>query len=154
MLLAGHDLEGDDSGDVLVQADVGLVRTNGLDVVRQLNVALVDRAEAGRPNNGSDLGRLDGTEETTGLAGLHLERDLLGGQRSSLGLCSFNRSVGTGSTGGLDGLNLLLATLGPGQGEAAGQQEVTGVTVLDLDNIASSTETGYFVGQNELCHVS
>ena len=59
-----------------------------------------------------------------------------------------------GGTGSLDGLNLLLATLGPGQGEVAGQQVVTCVTVLDLDDVASGTETGYFVGQNELCHVS
>ncbi|CAA0016329.1 Uncharacterised protein [Klebsiella oxytoca] len=59
-----------------------------------------------------------------------------------------------GDAGSLDGLNLLLATLGPGQSEAAGQQEVTCVTVLDLDDVASSTETGDFVGQNELCHVS
>ena len=153
-LLACNDLEVDDSRNILVQANVGRVRTDRLDVVRQFNVALVDGAEASGLNSSSDISRLDGAEETTGLAGLHLELDLLGGQSLGLCLCSFNRSVRTSGAGSLDGLNLLLATLGPGQSEAAGQQEVTCVTVLDLDDIASSTETGYFVGQNELCHVS
>jgi hypothetical protein len=57
-----------------------------------------------------------------------------------------------GGAGSLDGLNLLLATLRPGQSEAAGQKEVTCVTVLYLNDVAGSAETGYFVGQNELCH--
>ena len=153
-LLAGYDLEVDDSRNILVQANVSRVRTDRLDVVRQFNVALVDGAEASGLNSSSDISRLDGAEETTGLAGLHLELDLLGGQSLGLGLCSFNRSVRTSGTSSLDGLNLLLATLAPGQSEAAGQQDVTCVTVLHLDDIASSTETGYFVGQNELCHVS
>ncbi|MNR03652.1 hypothetical protein D3C85_1195570 [compost metagenome] len=121
---------------------------------RQFNLALVDLAKASSLNSVGDVALLDGAEQASGLASLDNELDRLGGQCSGLLLSIFQGSVLAGSAGSLDGLNLLLATLRPGQGKVAGQQVVTCVTVLDLDNVASSTETGYFVGQNELCHVS
>jgi hypothetical protein len=137
-----------------VQTDVGLVGTDRLDVGRQFNLALVDAAQACGLNSVGDVGLLDRAEQAAAFAGLDYQLDRLGGQSGGLLLSIFQGSVLAGSAGSLDGLNLLLATLRPGQGETAGQQVVTCVTVLDLDNVASSTETGYFVGQNELCHVS
>ena len=62
-LLACNDLQVDDSGDVFVQTDGGLVAAHRLDVLGQFDLALVDVAEAGGLDGVGDVGLLDGAEQ-------------------------------------------------------------------------------------------
>src|SRR5690606_9992685 len=105
--------------------------------------ALVDRGSTGGRDGLGDLGGRDGAEEATGRAGANLDDDLLRLERvtHSLGLveaCDLARLAGRPDRG-----HLLLSALGPRRGQAAGQEEVTGVPVLHVDHVAGLTETGH-----------
>ncbi len=137
-----------------MQADSHLVLTGALDSGTQVDGALVNGANASSLNSLSNSLSLDGTEQAAVSASLVCNDNRLSSQGRSNCLSLFQRSLSTSRTSGADGLNLLLATLGPGHGEAAGQQVVTCVTVLNGDNIASCTEAGNFLSQNDLSHVT
>ena len=94
------------------------------------------------------------TEQTTTGTGAHLDGDGLG---LELGLDLLGvAEVADGARGAssLDRLDLLLATAGPPQREATGDEVVAAVAVLHLDDVAGGTETGDFLGQDELHVVS
>ncbi len=58
-----------------------------------------------------------------------------------------------GRAGGLDRLDLLLATTGPRHGEALRDQVVAAEAVLDVNDIAGGTETGDLMGEDQLGHI-
>ena len=53
-------------------------------------------------------------------------------------------------TGALDALDLLLGATGPADRLALGQEEVTAVAVLDLDDVAGDADLVNGAGENEL----
>jgi hypothetical protein len=56
-------------------------------------------------------------------------------------------------TSSLDRSDLLFATAGPRRGETLRDEEVAGVPVLDLDNVAGATQPDDLVRENQLCHL-
>lgn len=74
--LLRDNLEVDLGGNLGVQTHERLVGTEGLDRRAELDATLVDLGAAGGLDRGSDVGRRDGTEETTGVAGADREADL------------------------------------------------------------------------------
>lgn len=118
----GDDLELDVRVDVLVQAHGGLVGADGADLLADLDLALVDLAQAGGLDGVGDLLGLDRAEQTALGAGLGRDRDGGRGQRGRQGLRVLERGELTGRTSGLDGLDLALGALGPLGRKAAGKR--------------------------------
>src|SRR3954468_24924114 len=147
------DLDVDLGGNLGVQTHGRLVGAQGLDRRAQLDAALVDLGATGSLDRGCDVGRGDGTEETTGVAGADGQTDLdaleLG--LHSVGLLDGLDLVDLAST--TDLLDVLLATLGPADSELPRDQVVASVTVLDVDDVARGTEAGDLVGEDDL-HLS
>ncbi|VXB74651.1 hypothetical protein ARTHRO9V_1850001 [Arthrobacter sp. 9V] len=122
MLLGSDDLERDHGSDVLAQAHGGLVVTDGLDGRGDLDLALVERADALRLDGVSDVARTDGAEQTTVLAGLDRQGDGRVLELHLEVLCLFDGGELARGTRGTDRLDLLLAALGPRDSEALGMR--------------------------------
>src|SRR5690606_24741258 len=144
------DHDGDGRGHLVVEADVGLVLTDVADRGGDLGPATVDLRTTGGDDRLGDVTGGHGAEQTSALTGPGRDGDRgslqgrLGGLGVVLGL------VGAGLAPGQDRVSLLLATLGPGGAQLAGQQVVAGVAVLDLDDVTGRAESGDRLGENEL----
>src|SRR5690554_6756362 len=117
-LLRCDHLDGDRGDEVVTQANSRLVLTRHLDGRGDLDLALVDRAKPGGGDGVGDVGVLDRPEESTLLAGLDRQLDLVGLKLELEVLGLLDRGVLARGAGGLDLLDLLLATAAPAHGEA------------------------------------
>ena len=122
----------------------------GLDRRAQLDAALVDLRATGSLDRRSDVGRGDGTEETTGVAGADGQTDLdaLEPGLDLVGLLDGRDLVDLART--TDLRDVLLATLGPADREVPRDQVVASVAVLDVDDFAGGTEARDLVGEDDL----
>src|SRR5690606_7788901 len=146
----GDDLDVDLGVNLGVQTHGRLVGAQRLDRRTQLDAALVDLGATGVLDRGSDVGRGDGTEEPTGVAGADGQADLdtleLG--LHLVGLLDGVDLVDLAST--TDLLDVLLAALGPADRELPRDQVVASVAVLDVDDVARGAEAGDLVGEDDL----
>ena len=117
--LRRDDLQVEDSLDLGVQAHRHLVRAERLDRRTDLDPALVD----GRT---TDVGRGDGAEEAAGVSGAGAQLDLDGLQLTLDRVRVLQRVDLADAAGAADLLDVLLATLGPRDGEAPRDQVVAG----------------------------
>src|SRR5262249_22562669 len=147
---AGDDLQVDLRRDLRVQPHRGGVRAGGLDVPRQLDPAPVQLGAAGRPDRLDDVRRGDRAEQPTAGPGPGGQPDLPALDRGPqlLGLAEVPNVPRV--AGPADLADLLLATLGPVDRQAAGHQVVTPVPVLDLDDVAGGAEPADLLGEDEL----
>ena len=132
-----------------------MLAPDGIQLLLQLfdavaDLALVELRATGGLDRRSDIGGGDGAEEATLLAGLDADGDGLGLEVAleGLGLLERLHRAGLATLG--DGVDLLLAALGPGGGEVAAEEEVAGVARLDLDDVTSGTQAADLVGENDL----
>ena len=104
----------------------------------------------GSGDGGGDVGGGDGAEEATLLASLCRHLDGLGLEVALEGLRLLEglHRAGLATLG--NGVDLLLAALGPGGGQTATEEEVAGIARLDLDDVAGGPEAGDLVGENDL----
>jgi hypothetical protein len=82
------------------------------------------------------------------------DRDGLGLEVALDGLGLLERLHGAGLATLGDGVDLLLAALRPRGGQAAAEEEVAGVAVLDVDDVTGGAEAGDLVGEDDLHLVS
>src|ERR1700712_2254668 len=134
-LLSSNHLNGDGRAQVVTQANGCLVRTRGLDRRRDLDLALVDRTEAGSRNRVSDVARLDRTEQTTLFAGFDAQLDGVVLENLLEVLSFFDCREFASGASSLDRFDLLFAAAAPRHREALGNQVVTCEAILDLDDI-------------------
>src|SRR5699024_10427084 len=120
-----------------------------LDRVADLDTTLVDLGAGAREGLG-DVGDGDGAEEATALTGLGRDGDRTGLEVALDRLGGLEVVHGARVTRGLDRLDLLGRALRPTDGEVAGQQEVTAVAVLDVDDVAGLAEVRDLVREDEL----
>ena len=135
-----------------MQASSHLILTGALNSGTQVDGALIDRTNASSLNSIGNGICLHGTEQAAISTSLVGNNHRLSRQCSSKSLCFFEGCLSARRTGCTDGLNLLLATNSPGDSETAGKEVVTCVTVLHGDDVASGTQTGYFLSENNLSH--
>src|SRR5690606_9633106 len=128
------------------------VRSRGLDGSGELNLALVDLADARRSHRVSDVSGLDRTKQTTALARRHREGDGVGLELRLEVLSLFECRVLTSGSSSLDLLDLLLATTSPRHGEALGNEIVTRVAALDVNDVTGRAEAGDLVREDEFRH--
>src|SRR5690606_18664687 len=133
-----------------VQPNGDVVLSDGLDRLAELDAPLVDLRAARVGDRLGDVGRRDCTEESARGAGLGRQPH----RRVLQPSLDFARAVEVGELPSLarpaDRVDLLLGTLGPGEGEPARKQVVTAVAVLHLDDVAGRTEARHFLSENEL----
>src|SRR5699024_2427532 len=148
--LRSDDLHQQVREDVLVQTDGRLVLAERADRGHELDGATIDVLVEDRLDALGDLLGGDSTEETAVLAGALGDDDGLGleGRLERLRLLQAgDRALAAGRT---DLVELTLTALGPRGRETAGQEEVTGVAVLDVDDVTGGAEARDLVGEDEL----
>src|SRR5699024_3975352 len=148
--LGGDDLDDQVGEDVLVQTDGPLVLAERADRGRELDGATVDVLVEHRLHALGDLLGGDRSEQTAVLAGALGDDEGLGLERGLQGLGVLDAGDRALAAGRTDLVELTLTGLGPRGGETAGHEEVAGVAVLDLDDVAGGTEAGDLVGEDEL----
>src|SRR5699024_9802488 len=89
------------------------------------------------------------TEQSAGVAGLHLHLERCFSQLSSLCLCSFETAFLTSFTVCPQLFNFLLRADGPTDSFAARDQVVPSVTIAYFDNVAGRAEARDLLGQND-----
>src|SRR5699024_898739 len=148
--LHGRDVQLDRGSDLGVQANLDPVVTDRLDRTLDLDPTLVQVRTTGGLHGLGDVRGCDRTEQAATLDGALLETH---SERVDLSLdltCLLQGADGTGATGTLDEVDLLLAAPRPRNREPAGKQVVTAVTVLHLDDVAGGSESVDLVGQDQL----
>src|SRR4051812_41881711 len=128
----GDDVERHRGRDLVVQPYRHRMRAEALDRVPEGDRAAVEVLTGDLGERDGDLRGGDGAEQATGRAGLdlHVHRAGLELALEVVGvLLVTDRSGGPGLLDRLDGL---LTTTGPPDGDAAGQEVVAAVAVLDL----------------------
>src|SRR5690606_27377245 len=148
--LGGDDLDDEVREDLVVQAHSRLVLAERAGRGGELDGATVDVLVEHRLDALGDLLGGDRTEQTAVLAGALGDDDGLRLERRLQGLRLLDVRDGALAAGRTDLVELTLTALGPRGRETAGQEEVAGVAVLDLDDIAGGTEAGDLVGEDEL----
>src|SRR5690606_41846332 len=101
----------------------------------------------------NDVGRLNRTEQTTLGARLHSELDASLLKLLLESLCLFVGCDRAGLAGCTDLVHLLLTAARPRDSKALGNEVVTGVTVLDLDDVSGATQAVDLMRENQLRHV-
>ena len=146
----GDDVERDGGGDAIVQLDGHLVVAERLDRVGHHDRALVDllagrlaRALAISPTVTAPNRRPPAPARTLTLTDWASSLVLISSAWSR------SRTAREERAALIDSI-CLLATTGPAQREAARDEVVAAVAVLHLDDVAGGTETGDFLGQDEL----
>ena len=148
---AGSDHVDLDGGhDVGVQAHGDGVAANGLDRGDGLDLAAVDGGATGVLNGLGQLGGGDCAKEAAVGASGGGHGDHVVHQPGAGGLRLLQGGDGAPATGLGHLVDLPLGALGPRRGELAGQQVVTGVTVLDLDDLTGLAKVVDVVGEDEL----
>src|SRR4051794_3454928 len=134
-----------------MQAHRDGVRADRLDVSRrQLYPTTIQRRAAGALHRVHDIGRCHRSEQPSALSGARRQRDL---QRRQLGgeLLRLTAVADVADLASLADLrDLLLATTRPRNREAARDEEVAAVAVLDLDDVAGATEATDLLSEDEL----
>ena len=132
------------------------VVTGGLDRVGDDHATTIDGLVQLFLHCVSDLSGRNGTEEASVCTDLAVHGHNRGLQGVAHEACIVDGSDLTTAASCCHLIDLCLCTLGPLGGEATGNQVVTGVSRLDLDDIACGTETFHIVGEDELgsCHFS
>src|SRR6478752_9423550 len=150
LVSAGDDVELDGRLHLGVEAHQRGVRAGGLDRGRDLDLALVERRTARGLDGIRDVTGGDGAEQAAAGAGVRGDRDGLGLEVALDGLRLFERLHLADLTALGDGVDLLLAALGPRRRETATEEEVAGVAVLDVDDVTGGAEAGDLVGEDDL----
>src|SRR2546421_808916 len=145
-----HNLEVELDRDLRVEADGHLVRAHGLDRRDQRDTALVDDRAARVLDRRGDVGRGDRAEESPGVTGAGLQLDPDGFELGLDLIGLLQRGDRADPTRTADLLDVLLAALRPAHGEAARDQVVAGVAVLDLDDVAGGAEAVDLIGEEDL----